>query len=136
WVGGGLSPYVFKLHNLLLHCLTGAAVYGLLRKLLSHDASSGPRYRLAALAATCLWLLHPLQVSTVLYSVQRMAQFSALFCVLGMWLYFVGREKLDAGRVRTAAACLFVGIPLLTLLAIQGKQNGAILPFLCMVLEL
>lgn len=134
-MGGGLSPFVFKLHNLLLHCAIGAAVYGLICQLLTHDRAFGSRYRLAALAATCLWLLHPLQVSTVLYSVQRMAQFSTLFCVLGMWLYMVGREKLDDGRPWPAAACLFLGIPLLTLLAIQGKQNGAILPFLCLVLE-
>lgn len=136
WWGGGLSPYVFKLHNLILHCVTAVAVYGLLCKLLSRDSATSSNRHLLALVATCIWLLHPLQVSTVLYSVQRMAQFAALFCVLGMWLYVAGREQLEAGRTRTAAACLFLGIPLLTLLAVQGKQNGAILPFLCVVLEI
>ncbi len=135
WLGGGLSPYVFKLHNLLLHCLTGVAIYGLLCKVLPRDGAFGDRYRLAALVVTCIWLLHPLQVSTVLYSVQRMAQLSTLFCVLGMWLYVAGRERLNNGHHRSAAACLFIGVPTLTFLAIQGKQNGAILPFLCLAIE-
>ena len=136
WIAGGLDPFTFKLHNLLLHCLTGAAIYGLSRQMFSRDPASGPKYTMAALAVAGIWLLHPLHVSTVLYSVQRMAQLAALCCILGMWLYMFGRRKLLEGKTVPSAACLLLGIPLLTGLAIQGKQNGAILPLLCLVLEL
>lgn len=137
WAGGGaLDPYVFKLHNLILHCLTGIALYALARVMLARDQTIDDRRGIASLAIAGLWLLHPLHVSTVLYAVQRMAQLSAFFCVLGMWLYMVGRNKLNGGAYAKGMLCLFVGVPLLTVLAIQGKQNGAILPLLCLVLEL
>ena len=67
--------------NLILHLLTGGLVYLLTAALLSklHIGELSPeRVSLAAAIAACLWLLHPLHVSTVLYAVQRMAQLATL----------------------------------------------------------
>ena len=52
--------------------------------------------------ASCLWLLHALHVSTVLYTVQRMAQLSALFVFAGLLVYSYGRQRQRrSGRGRT-----------------------------------
>jgi hypothetical protein len=135
WIGGGLDPFVFKLHNLLLHCATAAAIYGLCCALHAQDPELRNRNRIAALAVATTWLLHPLHVSTVLYSVQRMAQISALCTVLGMWLYMAGRMRILSGKATKGSLALLLGVPVLTGLAIQGKQNGAVLPLLCLALE-
>ncbi len=131
-----MHPFTFKLHNLILHCIVGLSIFGFVRSLLAHDSNLAPRRDLFALAVTAVWLLHPLHASTVLYIVQRMAQLSALFSIWGMWLYLAGRRQLRAGREKRAAVCLLIGVPVLAFLAIQGKQSGAILPFLCAAIEL
>ena len=50
-----------------------------------------------ACLAAAIWLLHPLHVSTVLYTVQRMAQLSALFSLVTLLLYSLGRDRQIAG---------------------------------------
>jgi hypothetical protein len=67
---------------------------------------------LASLLAA-IWLLHPLNASTVLYAVQRMAQLSALFVLAAVWAYLAARAQLAAGRTRRALLGLFVLVPLL-----------------------
>lgn len=88
----GLDPYYFKLINLLLHLSTGIGIFYTLR---------GIARRLAFVHATqiafftaLLWAIHPLNVSTVLYSVQRMTGLATLFMVWGMVAYLHGREQL------------------------------------------
>ena len=54
--------------------------------------------RLLALTAVGIWLLHPLNVSTVLYAVQRMAQLSALFVVAGLLVFYALPPAVGGGR--------------------------------------
>ena len=135
WVHG-YHPFGFKLDNLLLHVANGVVLYFFLRSLLRHDATLASNATVAALLISSIWLLHPLQVSTVLYAVQRMAQWAALCCLLGLWFYVVIRERLEKDASIQAVILLFLGIPLLTILGIQGKQNAVVLPALCFVVEL
>lgn len=135
WLGG-YQPVAFKIGNLGIHILCGLASYLLVRRVALRDQRLQPlASHVAALVAT-LWLLHPLQVSTVLYSVQRMTQLSALCMLLGLWLYMVVRDRLQQGVSTAALAGLFVGIPLLTVLGALSKENALLLPALCLVLEL
>ena len=71
-----------------------------------------------------MWLFHPLHVSTVLYVVQRMAQLSSLFVVLGLFVYCRYRLRWaesgsSAGELVTAALWLL----LITLAAVLAKEN-------------
>ena len=91
---GGELRY-WKATNLLIHTLTGIVVFFLARVLLRASPSSirpGQAGWLALLVAG-LWLLHALHVSTVLYTVQRMAQLSTLFVLTGLLLYSTGRLR-------------------------------------------
>jgi len=132
----GMSPFSFKLTNLAIHLASGGLIYALLRKLLSRDPQLSQRATAVALATSAVWLLHPLQVSTVLYIVQRMAQLSALFTLLALLAYLHGRQGLEQGRQSTGLAWLFLGVPMATALGLLCKENGAVAPLLCAVLEL
>lgn len=132
----GYQPYGFKLINLGMHIACGIVAFAFLSALLHRDPVLAQRGRLVAALIVGVWLLHPLNVSTVLYAVQRMTQLAALCCLLGLWLYVSVRGRQEQGDCRFGWPLLFIGIPLLTLLGIQGKQNAVILPLLCLVLEL
>jgi tetratricopeptide (TPR) repeat protein len=128
------DPASFKHTNTVLHLLNGLLLFLLIRKLaraLDHPAATT-----AALLAMALWLLHPLWVSTTLYAVQRMAQLSTLFVLLGLWLYTRTRLRHPP---RLCTKTLFgtgAAIGLMGLLAVLSKENGALLPLLALTLEI
>jgi hypothetical protein len=77
-----------------------------------------------------------MQVSTVLYVVQRMAQLSAMFMLAALLSFVVARIQFDEGRTRSGTLWLFVAVPVATLAAVFSKENGALTPLLCAVVEL
>lgn len=72
WRHGGLDAPTFKATNLLIHVLTTLALAWMLRKLLTLARWPERRAAAGALVIALAWGIHPLQVSTVLYVVQRM----------------------------------------------------------------
>lgn len=130
------EAFHFKLGNLLIHIGCGWLVYAVLVRLLKHDHRLHAHATFAAAALSILWLLHPLQASTVLYAVQRMAQLSALFTLLALLAYLTGRSALTHGDARRAGALLFVAFPLAIIAGVLSKQNAATAPLLCLVIEL
>lgn len=133
---GGFNTFSFKLGNLILHLAGGVLAWLALRRLLARDPRLAPRADAAAIAIAAIWLLHPINASTVLYAVQRMAQLSTLFVLAALWAYLVGREHLQQHRTARALVWLFVLLPLLTLAGLLCKENAAVLPLLCLVTEL
>jgi hypothetical protein len=131
----GYSPHAFKVGNLITHLACGLVIFCFLRQLLRRDPRLQSRAPLIAVVVATLWLLHPLHASTVLYAVQRMAQISTLFTLLGLWLYLAARERLERGTSTTASALLLLGMPVVTVIAFLGKENGALLPLLCAAIE-
>ncbi|NCT66714.1 MAG: hypothetical protein GXC76_03610 [Rhodanobacteraceae bacterium] len=132
----GMKPLPFKATNLAIHVACGLLIYALLVRLLKRDAQLSAKATLIALLISAVWLLHPIQVSTVLYIVQRMAQLSALFILLGLLAYVHGRQVIEQGRLRAGMAWLFLAVPSATTMAMLCKENGALVPALCAVIEL
>jgi hypothetical protein len=135
-IAGGFTPFAFKLGNLVIHLFCGAVVYALARHIARRTPAMNSYASAVALVVAALWLLHPLHASTVLYPVQRMAQLSTLGLLAGMWLYMAARGRLEERHSSVALLGLFAGIPLLTAAAFLCKENGILLPLLCLVLEL
>lgn len=135
WLGGDV-PFSYKLGNLIVHLTCGLLGWQVLRRALARDERLAPHAELIAGLLAALWLLHPLHASTVLYAVQRMAQLSTLFVLASLWTYLQARRRIDEGRIRPALALLFLLCPLLMLAGLLSKQNGAVAPALCLVLEL
>lgn len=132
---GGLEPFHFKLFNLGVHLLCGLLCWrlalGLLRRM-PNCPDSTARYAAAAAAAT--WLLHPMHLTVVLYTVQRMASLSALFCLAGMLCYLAGRVRM-AQQQSGAAWRITAAFALFTPLAVLSKENGALLPLYLLLIE-
>lgn len=133
---GNATPLDFKLGNLLIHIACAALIYLLLRRLFLQGSTTRSIGVTTAGLLTALWLLHPLHVSTVLYAVQRMAQLSSLFVLAALLAYLQGRSALDAHARAKAYVWLFAGFPLFWLLGLLSKENAAVAPALCLVVEL
>ena len=131
----GTDPFGFKAVNLALHLATGTLVFLLIR-VLAGAAAGERRSDAFALVVALVWVLHPLQVSTVAYVVQRMTILSALFSVAALGLYARVRVREVAGG--PPARLLELVWPLLVLppLAFLCKENGALLPLLLLTMEL
>jgi Flp pilus assembly protein TadD len=132
----GTTSLGFKLGNLLLHLLIGIIVWLLAARLFALDARISARASLLGAIVAAVWLLHPLNVSTVLYAVQRMAQLSALFALLAVLAFMQGRRALEQQRLRAAMAWLFVGFPLLVLTGLLSKENAAVAVAICLAIEI
>jgi hypothetical protein len=138
-LAGGHAPLHYKLTNLALHLLTGGLLYLLLIRF-ARAADTAPRPDHAFLTArgvaglaAALWLLSPLHVSTVLYTVQRMTLLAALFTVAGLLCYAHGRDRMLAGR----SGWPWIGATVLLFwpLATASKENGALLLPLALAVE-
>ena len=124
----GMNPFAFKAVNLAIHLLNGFLFYAIAKRLAALLVPTGnlsirPEY-LGLLAAT-LWLLHPLNVSGVVYIVQRMNELSALFILAGLLCYVDGRLRALQGELSLVPA--LIGVCLFGVLAILSKENGALI---------
>lgn len=128
---GGLTPWGFKFTNLLVHLLNTLLVFSLVRRLLV-QAGQAPGTRWA-FAIALVWAIHPLQVSTVLYVVQRMEMLSLTFVLLALLTYFRGRVAQLRGE--NGWPSLLACVPL-ALLALLSKETGFLLPLFTLALEL
>jgi protein O-mannosyl-transferase len=133
----GLNPLAFKLTNLLMHLLVSGGVYLLSRELLyiglKPAREERRRLQLLALFVTACWALHPANVSTVLYVVQRMTVLSAGAAVYGLFFYCKFRQDETASRSRAAFA--FLLLCLLLTAGILFKENAALLVLFILAVE-
>lgn len=131
--GGGLDPATFKFTNIAIHALTVAALAYFLRELLRVAGLAQSRANWSALAMALAWGLHPLQVSSVLYIVQRMQTLTTLFSVLALWVYLKARvDQIEGRSGRTG----WILSGLLWAIAIGCKEDAVLLPAYLLVLEL
>ncbi|MAT94694.1 MAG: hypothetical protein CME59_19145 [Halioglobus sp.] len=128
FLGHGITGH--KRVNILLHCVNGALVMWLLALLLRGTGAA--RYRGIAVLLGAAWLLHPLLVSTVLYTVQRMAMLSATFMLLTAISYLYWRRGLRAGPPRPL---LFLPVLLFFALGLLSKENTVVILPILLLLE-
>jgi len=137
----GIAPYSHKVVNLVIHLLTGIGLYLLSRLLIrSYRQFRNPTLSASALKwmpiiVAGLWLVHPLNLTPVLYIVQRMTSLASLFTVLGLCLYMAGRIRLSEGK-KNGLPLILAGLLLFGGLAVFSKESGALLPLYMLVLEL
>ncbi|ALG67069.1 hypothetical protein [Beggiatoa leptomitoformis] len=132
WQAGDI--WAFKYVNLLLHLLTGCLLFLLLLQLTKYLGLTEEQSLLFAFLTSTLWLIHPLNVSTTLYVVQRMTQLSALFTVLGLVVYLYGRQYLTVAKYKSLVL-MSIGIGGGGILALLSKENGILILFYVLALE-
>ena len=136
----GLSPYYFKITNLVIHMTNGISLYALTLLLLQptrarlENALSSRHCQFVALATAAAWMLHPLNLTSVLYVVQRMTSLSATFTIWGLIAFAWGRLCLH--RQQNGYGWILASLLLFLRLALLCKENGALLPLYMLVIEL
>ena len=133
----GTDAYSFKITNLVLHLLNGILIFVLTRLLLSAYNKCNPNYSIphwTALIITAMWLLNPIQLTTVLYVVQRMAGLASFFILAGLVAYSYGRQRQLEGKNGTAY--VLGGIIIGTTLASLCKESGVLLIPYALLIEI
>ncbi|GIT82901.1 hypothetical protein VXQ04_02345 [Acinetobacter towneri] len=122
----GFDPFYFKLTNLFIHLFNGVLVFIISLKLfqwLSRQYQSISLQSASYLAClvSLTWLIHPLNLTSVLYVVQRMTSLSALFGLLALAIYCIWRTRTITG-LNTVLALYSIAFSLLA--SMLSKESG------------
>jgi protein O-mannosyl-transferase len=135
----------FKLVNLLIHALNGLLVFWLARLVfvrLGHlngragqtGVIGGHYTLLLAAVVALLWVIHPMQLTSVLYIVQRMTLLSGFFVLLALTGYLQCRQWIIKGRRRGAWLIILALLGGGTL-GMLSKENAILLPVFVLAIE-
>ncbi|MCZ6773571.1 MAG: hypothetical protein O7G83_16555 [Proteobacteria bacterium] len=130
----GIDPVPFKLTNIAIHVVNAVLVL-LLLQLISTALSPSSRSASAAVAcvAAALWAVHPLNLTSVLYVVQRMTSLSGTWMLIALVLYAAIRvRQIQGGRV---AGFWWLAVVASWALGLLTKETALLLPLYVVVLE-
>ncbi len=128
------DPHSFKRTNILIHSLNGIILFAVILKLFQLYGKRDSTALNIAFLGAALWMLHPLNTSTVLYVIQRMTELSALFSLIGIWCYLHGRQMLNSNP-GTGYLWMTGGVVACGALATLSKETGVLLPFYIAAIE-
>ena len=134
-----------KLTNIVIHGLNAVLVLWFTRLILERAAalatpfatrlaSARMRHLLAGFVALA-WAIHPIQLTSVLYIVQRMTELSALFTLAALIAYLHARDMALRGQRRPALILFALAVTVLWPLALLSKENAILLPVFIAILE-
>jgi protein O-mannosyl-transferase len=144
YLADGLNPFGWKLTNLVIHLFNGLLLFLLARMLLiaaettssnrAEDTSETVRASILAALITVGWMLLPINLTGVLYVVQRMESLANLFVLAGLLGYMHGRQRMlrDArGGFTLTIASLVVA----TGVGVLAKETAVMLPLYAASIE-
>lgn len=137
----GLDPFPMKLTNVLIHIVNMLLAFALLRVVLERIQQRSPAVRwvvspvLLALLVAFAWALAPINLTSVLYVVQRMESLATLFMLAGLLAYVRGRSWIDAGRAGPGWALVVGGLGGGLLLGVLSKESAVMLPLHALLVE-
>ncbi|MGH8402565.1 MAG: hypothetical protein ACRESO_04040, partial [Gammaproteobacteria bacterium] len=134
-----MDATAFKITNLVIHLLNGLLVFILLRQIVEHWSKKGIIQSASTalwlpLLCAAAWLLHPLNLTAVLFVIQRETSLCSFFILLGCVLYTHGRLRMLAGK--SGWLLLYIGTAVTGLLALACKETAVLLPVYLLVIEL
>jgi tetratricopeptide (TPR) repeat protein len=148
WFAGGMnSAEPFKVWNLVIHSANSILILMLTVKIIgaaSVSINKGSksaenlifRYPLFfAMIIAVLWAVHPIQLTSILYVVQRMTSLSAFFVLLALISYVSGRQYQETSQYQFILYC-FLLPAILLILGLVSKENAVLLPVFILSLEL
>lgn len=131
-----LDPWLYKLTNILIHLINGVFLWVfltlLLRQLPESHRPLPTEASAIVLFTTAVWLLHPINLTGVLYVVQRMTSLATGFTLIGLCCYLLARTHHQRMRVHRG---WLLGMLLSTFAATLCKENGLLLPALALLVE-
>jgi protein O-mannosyl-transferase len=134
------NTWIFKLTNLSFHLLNALLVFGLTLQLApkllkpSTVLTAQQQACLLAFFVALLWAIHPLQVSTVAYIVQRMTSMATFFMLLGLNGIVWARNRLEQGQ-RLALPWMLLALVIGAGLGLLCKENAVLLVLYAATIE-
>ena len=142
FAGQRFDRAVFKVTNLIIHLVNGGLVFWLsLRLMRCLEAKDKKSHWDANLwfwfpvALTTVWTLHPLQLTSVLYAVQRMTSLAGTGVLLGLIGFTLSRLRVVRGQ-RFGFTLMGVSIVGGTLLGVLCKENAVLIALFACLIEL
>ena len=136
----GMNPFAMKLTNLAIHLLNGLLVFlvsrAILRASLTRQHGRNPRAGdLSAALIAGAWLCLPINVTAVLYVVQRMESLANLFVLAGLLGYIAVRRRMQSDRSKVLPAAMVASLVIPTTLGLLAKETAVMLPLYAIVVE-
>jgi hypothetical protein len=129
----GENPFSFKVANLAIHITNAALLAVFVRQLCIRVGS--PNNSLYSLIPpiwiATTWVLHPINLTPVLFVVQRMTSLSAFFMLAALTSYLYGRENKSIRGIIALAVSILVFWPA----AILSKETGILFPIYVLLIE-
>jgi protein O-mannosyl-transferase len=134
----GAGTWGFKATNLAIHLLNTVLVYLLCRRLLlaawSKVADKEPQHvDHWAQGIALIWAIHPLQISAVMYVVQRMELMGFTFVLLALLTYWKARQHQLSEQYAWPWFLLFA---LIVVMGYFAKETALLVPGYTLLLEL
>ncbi len=132
----GLDAQAMKVTNLTIHLIVGILLFFLSRMLLGYISQSkniNIDVNLISILTCSIWLIHPINLTCVLYIVQRMASLCALFTILAILCYVYFRIRQIKFNGQWLPLIFFT--TLFSLLAFLTKENAVLIIFYLTCIE-
>ena len=136
WISGGeYNLRHYRMVNIAIHAVCGVMVYLFAMLTLALCRTDGKRrigrrQVVAALIIGGLWVLHPLHTQSVIYIVQRMNSMAAMFAMVSINCYIIGRRTRGTPR-----AWWFAGAGLAFFCGMASKEIAVTVPLLVWLYE-
>ncbi|MEI6209112.1 MAG: tetratricopeptide repeat protein [Desulfuromonadales bacterium] len=115
----GISPTGYHVENLVLHIISAVLLFLILNRL------TGKQWQSAF--ASMLFAIHPINVESIAWAVERKTVLSGLFFFLSMWFYLLYIEKRNFKRYLLVFVMMAVGL--------MAKSMIVILPAILLLLD-
>lgn len=127
-------PFAFKHTNLMLHLICGLALLLVLQRIFSDIGKESYQNSVyCSLLVFGLWLLHPINVSTVLYVIQRMAILAAIFSLFSVYFYLIFRANYLLGNKRIYWVSIITSFSF-AVVGVFAKENAILVfPFIILL---
>jgi protein O-mannosyl-transferase len=134
-----LDVFGYHLINILIHIITGISTFLLVKLILNLNNSKNIKFNKykdwIALFSALFFVVHPLQTQAVTYIVQRMASMAAMFYILSIYLYALGRiEHTQKNNILKAIIFYFLALTS-GIIGVMTKENAATFPITMLLFE-
>lgn len=140
WAAGLQNLHPYKITNIAIHItnvlLVGLLVERLLRVSEGNGQEGSQKFpELMPVAVAAVWGLNPMQLTSVLYIVQRMASLSTLFVLVSILFYIQSRRAAQNNQLGKVDRNSFIGSWISFVLAMLSKESAIITPLLWLLVE-
>lgn len=142
YFAGGYITTAFKISNIIIHSINAVLVFILYIQLFKRCAATtgnNQNYPLALYLAggiSLIWAVHPINLTSVLYVVQRMTSLSTLFSLSCIIFYLSARNRGLQHPFSWRVAGLFLASLISLTLALLSKENAILIPLIILCIEL